>query len=309
MTRPVSTAMHKASLRADATLLFVAAIWGSGFIAQAIAAKTMGPLTFNCLRYLVGFALLALFLARPGRWRPSRPELIGGLFLGVVMTGAAFLQQRGVPETSAARAGFFTGLYVLLVPIVGLALGQRASLSHLAGAAVAALGLWMLSGDVSGGLNPGDPYIIGCAVLWAVHVALTGKLAPTADAMRLAAIQFVTVFLLSGVLALSLTGERAKFPTVADGLLPMLYSGILVIGVAFTLQIVGQRRSPPTHAAVIMSMEAVFAALFGLLLLHETLNTGELAGCALMLAGCLLGQLWPHKRTPAELAELKDPVR
>jgi drug/metabolite transporter (DMT)-like permease len=301
--------MNRASLRADGILLFVAAIWGSGFIAQAIAAKTMGPLTFNCLRYIVGFALLAVFLAKPGRWRPGRRELAGGLVLGVIMTGAAFLQQRGVPETTAARAGFFTGLYVLLVPIVGLALGQRAGASHIAGAAVAAVGLWLLSGDVSGGLNPGDPYIIACAALWAVHVALTGKLAPTADALRLAAVQFVTVFVLSGAIALALPGERARFPTVPDGLLPMLYSGVFVIGVAFTLQIVGQRRSPPTHAAVIMSMEAVFAAFFGLVLLGEGLNRGELLGCGLMLAGCLLGQLWPHKRTPAELAELRDPVR
>lgn len=301
--------MNKASLRADGTLLLVAAIWGSGFIAQSIAAKTMGPFTFNCLRYLVGFAMLALLLAKPGRWRPTRSELVGGLLLGAVMTAAAFLQQRGVPETTAARAGFFTGLYVLLVPVVGLALGQRAGLSHIAGAGVAAVGLWLLSGDVSGGLNPGDPYIIGCAVLWAVHVALTGKLAPSANALRLAAIQFGVVFLLSGALALALAEERAKFPTVADGLLPMLYSGVFVIGVAFTLQIVGQRSAPTTHAAVIMSMEAVFAAVFGLLLLGETLNTGEVAGCGLMLAGCLVSQLWPHKRTPAELAELRDPVR
>ena len=301
--------MNKAGLRADGILLLVATIWGSGFIAQAIAAKSMGPLTFNSLRYLVGFALLAVIALRPGRWKPTRGELIGGLVLGVVMAGAAFLQQHGIPGTTSARAGFFTGLYVLLVPIAGLALGQRAGLSHIAGAAVAAVGLWLLSGDVSGGLNPGDPYIIGCAVLWAVHVALTGKLAPKADALRLAAVQFAAVFLISGVVAICLPSERRMFPTVSHGVLPMLYSGVFVIGVAFTLQIVGQRHSPPTHAAVIMSMEAVSAAFFGLVILRETLNTGEVVGCGFMLAGCLLSQLWPHKRTPAELAELKDPVR
>lgn len=301
--------MNKAGLRADGILLLVAIIWGSGFIAQAIAAEHMGPLTFNSLRYLVGAALLALVIARPGRWRPTRTELFGGLILGAVMAGAAFLQQTGIPGTTAARAGFFTGLYVLLVPVVGLGLGQRAGMAHVAGAAVAAVGLWLLSGDISGGLNPGDPFIIACAVLWAVHVALTGKLAPSANPLRLAAVQFVTVFALSGLLALVLPGERAMFPSLSAGILPMLYSGVFVIGVAFTLQIVGQRHAPPTHAAVIMSLEAVSAAFFGLVILRETLNTGEIAGCGLMLAGCLVSQVWPHKRTPAEVVKLRDPVR
>lgn len=301
--------MNRASLRADGILLLVAAIWGSGFIAQSVAARSMGPLTFNSLRYFLGFGLLACVLAFMRKMQPTRGEVIGGVVLGAVMAGAAWMQQAGVEHTTAARAGFFTGLYVLLVPVAGLALGQRAGLSHVAGAVVAALGLWLLSGDVSGGLNKGDPLILGCAVLWAVHVALTGKLAPTADALRLAAVQFATVGVLSGALALGLDHERARFATAADALLPVLYSGVLVIAVAFTLQIVAQREAPPTHAAVLMSLEAVFAAVLGWLLLSERLNSGEMGGCGLMLAGCLLSQLWPHKRTPAERAKFKDPVR
>jgi len=297
------------SLRADAILLLVAAIWGSGFVAQQIAAESMGPWTFNALRYALGFVILGCVLATFDRWRPTRREVQGGLVLGAIMAIAAWLQQAGVPGTTTARAGFFTGLYVLLVPIAGLALGQRAGVSHIAGAVVAALGLWLLSGDLSGGLNKGDPLILGCAVLWAVHVALTSKLAPTADALRLAAVQFAVVAVVSGAVALLAPGERALFDTISKGIPALVYSGVLVIAVAFTLQIVGQRRAPPTHAAVLMSMEGVFAAVFGLLLLGEKLNGGELAGCGLMLAGCLLSQLWPHRRTPAEIAELKDPVR
>lgn len=301
--------MNRASLRADGTLLLVAAIWGSGFVAQQVASRSMGPWTFNSLRYLLGFGLLAALLLVKGRLRPRRAETIGGLVLGAIMAVAAWLQQAGVPDTTTARAGFFTGLYVLLVPIAGLAFGQRAGVSHIAGAVVAALGLWLLSGDISGGLNKGDPMILGCAVLWAVHVALTGKLAPGADALRLAAVQFAVVAVVSGAMALVLRQERAQFETVGQGLAPLAYSGVFAIAVAFTLQIVGQRRSPPTHAAVIMSMEAVFAAAFGWMLLSERLNAGEMAGCGLMLAGCVLSQLWPHKRTPAELVELSDPVR
>lgn len=299
--------MKRDSLRADLTLLLVAAIWGSGFVAQREASASMGPFTFNALRYLIGFVLVTGVLARLGRLRPSRQELIGGGVLGLLMTAAAWLQQAGVEHTTAARAGFFTGLYVLLVPLVGLALGQQARLVHLAGAALAAVGLWWLSGDVSGGIGRGDLLVMGCAVLWAVHVALTGKLAPTADAMRLAGVQFALVAVLSALLALAL--ERERFATAPDALLPTLYSGVFPIGVAFTLQIVGQRRSPPAHAAVLMSMEAVFAAIFGVALLREPLRASEITGCALMLAGCVLPSVWPHRRSRAELDALKDPAR
>ncbi|MDQ7013546.1 MAG: DMT family transporter [Planctomycetota bacterium] len=308
--------MHRSPLRADLILLLVAAIWGSGFIAQRVASRSMGPLTFNAIRYLVGFALLGVLLASLRRWKPNRTELIGGFWLGLVMAGAAWLQQHGIEFTTAARAGFFTGLYVLLVPVAGLLFGQRPRAAHVIGATVAVAGLWLLSrefgsdlpnGEPTGGLLPGDPYIIACAVLWAFHVALTGKLAPTADPLRLAAVQFAVVAVLSGVIALPL--EASRFVPESAGLLALCYSGVLVIAVAFTLQIVAQRDAPPTHAAVLMSLEAVFAAVLGILLLGERLTPIEYAGCGLMLAGMLLSQLLPHKRTQAEIAELTDPVR
>ncbi|MBK7405635.1 MAG: DMT family transporter [Phycisphaerales bacterium] len=299
--------MRRASLRADLTLLLVACIWGSGFVAQRHASAVMGAFTFNALRYTIGFALVAGLLTRARRLRPTREELIRGGVLGLIMTAAAWLQQAGVEHTTAARAGFFTGLYVLLVPLVGLTMGQRASLAHLFGAVLAALGLWRLSGDVSGGIGRGDLLVMGCAVLWAVHVALTGKLAPRADAMRLAGVQFALVAVCSAVLALVL--ERARFATAPQGLLPTLYSGVFPIGVAFTLQIVGQRHAPPAHAAVLMSMEAVFAAAFGVAMLGEHLRAAEMTGCALMFAGCVLPAVWPHRRARYEIDALKDPTR
>jgi len=299
--------MRRESLRADAILLLVAAIWGSGFVAQRAASRSIPPLTFNALRYLIGFALVGAALALAGRTRFTRAELLGGAVLAAVMTGAAWLQQAGVEHTTAARAGFFTGLYVLIVPLLGLAFAQRVGRGHVVGAAVAAAGLALLSGDLSGGLGRGDLLVIACAALWALHVVLTGRMAPRADAMRLAAVQFVLVGALSGALALLL--ERDRWGDVLAGAAPLLYSGIFSIGVAFTLQIVGQRSAPPTHAAVLMSTEAVFAAALGVALLGEALSAAEGAGCLLMLGGCLVSQLWPHKRTEDELAELRDPVR
>lgn len=299
--------MRRGSLRADGILLLVAAIWGAGFAAQRAAAPHIPPLTFNALRYFIAFGLVggALVLAR--RTRCTKAELGGGALLALVMTGAAWLQQEGVERTTAARAGFFTGLYVLVVPLIGLAFGQRVGRGHVVGAGIAASGLALLSGDLSGGLGTGDLLVIACAVLWAVHVALTGRFAPRADALRLAAVQFLIVGVLSGVTGAAL--ERARWETVPLGLLPLLYSGVFSIGVAFTLQIVGQRSAPPTHAAVLMSTEAVFAALFGVLLLGERLGAAEATGCSLMLVGCVVSQLWPHARTPLEQAELRDPVR
>lgn len=308
--------MHRKSLRADAILMLVAAIWGSGFIAQSVATESMGPATFNAVRYLVGFLLLCALLKFLRRARPTRQECTGGVWLGLVMTAAAWLQQHGIEDTTTARAGFFTGLYVLIVPLAGLLFAQRPRAAHIIGAVVAVVGLWVLTMDSPGtetgqpartGLRKGDPYIIACAVLWALHVALTGKLAPKADPLRLAAVQFVVVALCSAAVALPL--ETDRFTLTSDGVLALTYSSVLVIAVAFTLQIVAQRDAPPTHAAVLMSLEAVFAAVLGLLILGERLTTTETLGCGLMFAGMLLSQLLPHKRTPAEKTQLTDPVR
>lgn len=299
--------MRPAPLRADGILLLVAAIWGAGFVAQRAAAPHIPPLTFNALRYLIAFVLVGGLLVLLRRARCTRRELLGGAALAVVMTGAAWLQQAGVEHTTAARAGFFTGLYVLIVPAIGLMHGQRVGRGHLVGAVVAAAGLAMLSGDLSGGLRRGDPFVIACAVLWALHVVLTGRLAPRADALRLAAVQFLIVGVLSGVGGALLESDR--WASVAQGIGPLAYSGVFSIGIAFTLQIVAQRSAPPTHAAVLMSMEAVFAAALGVLMLNERLSGPEGVGCGLMLAGCLLSQLWPLAPRAAETIQLRDTVR
>lgn len=300
--------MRSPALKADGLLLLVAAIWGSGFVAQRAATEWMGPFTFNGARYALGCAILLPILAARRRLRPTRAELLGGLVLGVLMAAAAWSQQKGLETTTAARAAFLTGLYVLLVPPIGLALFKRPIVAaHLAGAALAAAGLWLLSGDLAGGFSLGDQLVLLCAGLWALHVVLTGELARSADALRLAAVQFAVVAATSGALALAL--ERETLASAAAGWLPVVYSGVFVIAIAFTLQIVAQREAPASHAAVLMSLEAAFGALFGVLLLGERLSAGEWTGCGLMLGGCIVSQLWPHKRSPAEAAGVTDPVR
>ncbi|MCA9303777.1 MAG: DMT family transporter [Phycisphaerales bacterium] len=293
------------AVRADMMLLLVAAIWGSGFVAQRTAMDHIGPFAFNTVRYAIGaIVLLPIILRKP---RMTRIQLAKGVLLGLVMAAAAGLQQLGMVDTTAPRAGFITGLYVLFVPLLALCFGQRTNTGHILGIILAALGMYLLAGDLSGTVGRGDLMIALCAVVWALHVVLVAWLVKSADPISLAFVQFVTVA------AVSLIVERTTETTALTGLQgaagAILFSGVLVVGVAFTLQIIAQKHAPPTHAAIIMSLEAVFGALFGWLLLRETLSSKELLGCALMFAGMILAQLWPHKRTKAEAAELIDPVR
>jgi len=302
--------MRPTTVKADLALLLVAGLWGAGFVAQKAANEVMGPFTFNAARYAVGAVLIAPLLFRASSKKGlNRRTLLAGALLGVVMFAAAGLQQVGLVTTTASRAGFLTGLYVLIVPVIGLFVGQRFVAGHVLGAVAAAGGLWLLSGDVSfaGGFVRGDWYVIGCAVMWAAHVVLVSVFASRADAFVLAVSQFVVVALLSGAVALA--AEAPTIGALAAGSLPLAYSGVCVLALAFTLQIVAQQRAPATHAAVLMSLEAVFGAVFGVLLLGESLSPSEVAGGGLMFAGMVVSQVWPHRRTPAERAELRDAVR
>lgn len=295
------------ALRADLMLLVVAAIWGSGFVAQRTAMDHIGPFAFNTARYAIGALVLLPFILR--RPKMTRLQIAKGLLLGLVMTAAAGLQQVGMVHTTAPRAGFITGLYVLFVPLIALCFGQRTNTGHILGIILAAFGMYLLAGDISlsNGVGRGDLLIALCAVIWALHVVLIAYLVKSADPLSLAFVQFVTVAIVS--LVIERATETTSLAGMQSALGAILFSGVLVVGVAFTLQIIAQKHAPPTHAAIIMSLEAVFGALFGWMLLSETLNQRELLGCALMFAGMILAQLWPHKRTKAEQAELIDPVR
>ncbi len=297
--------MKNTALRADAMLLLVALIWGSGFVAQRTAMDHIGPFAFNTARYLLGaLVLIPLLIKKPSM---TRTQIAMGVLLGVVMALAAGLQQVGMVHTTAPRAAFITGLYVLFVPLIGLFFKQRTTMGHLLGIALAAAGMYLLAGDLSGEVGHGDLLIALCAVTWALHVVLVAWLVRSADPISLAFVQFVTVAIVS--LIIERTTESTSAAGLEGALGAILFSGILVVGVAFTLQIIAQLHAPPTHAAILMSFEAVFGVLFGWLILREKLSAIELLGCALMLAGIILAQLWPHQRTRSEQTELIDPVR
>lgn len=289
------------TLTADLLLLLTALIWGCAFVAQRVGMEHMGPFTYNGVRFALGsLALAPLFLRleRGERGRTLRQPPLGltrgGLLLGLVLFAGATLQQQGLVSTSAGKAGFITGLYVVLVPMLGLFLGQRAGLFTWIGAALAAAGLYFLSVTADFSVQSGDLLVFIGAFFWAGHVLFIGWLTPgltAGQAVRLSSIQFAACAVLSLIAAFAL--EEVTLTGILDGAGPILYGGLLSVGVAYTLQVVAQRDANPAHAAIILNMETVFAALAGVLFLDEGMGLRALFGCGLMLTGMLLSQLKP----------------
>jgi drug/metabolite transporter (DMT)-like permease len=281
-------------IKADLALLVVAVVWGSAFSAQRVVAAHVGFFLFNGLRFLLGaLTLLPLVWGRwraPDRFESRRTEWRGGLLAGLLLASASALQQAGLRFTTAGKAGFITSLYVVLVPLF-LAVGWRQWPRPAAWAAslLAATGLFLLSAERSLALSLGDGLEVAGAALWALHLILIGRLANHADSLRLAWVQYVACGLLSTALGLGL--EAHTLPGLASAWWAVIYGGVLSVGLGFTLQVVGQKVAPAADAALILSLEAVFAALFGWLLLGEALSVRQVAGCALMLCGVVLAQL------------------
>ncbi|MEW5872793.1 MAG: DMT family transporter [Chloroflexota bacterium] len=280
-------------VRADLTLLLVAVIWGSAFVVQRLAALQVGVLLFNGLRFLLGALVLLPFAWRGAPSAPKKRKMnaLGVLLAGALLVGGAGFQQAGLQYTTAGNAGFITGLYVVLIPIF-LTLGwrERPRAAIWVAALLAVCGLFLLSTGGSLRLNPGDILELAGAVFWALHVILVGRMVQRMHVMRLAAGQYLACGVLSALAGLAF--EPVSFAALADGWWAIAYTGILSVGLGYTLQAVGQRVAPPADAAILLSMEAVFAALFGWLFLTELLTASQLLGCGLMFGGVLLAQLY-----------------
>ena len=293
-------------LTGDLILLIVALIWGSGFVAQRVAADHLSPLMYNGMRFLLGALVILPWTA--GRLRGfTRAEWLGGTLAGVLLFAASLFQQTGLQFTTAGKAGFITGLYVIIVPLLlAVVWRQWPRLSAWVAALLATGGLFMLSSPGRVTLAPGDGWIVACAVIWALHVILIGRLAPATDAPRLAVIQFTVCAILSLTLALAFSCDSVE-GLFASGW-AIIYSGVTSVGIGFSLQVVGQRNSPPIDAAVILSLESVSAAVFGWLLLGEKMTSLQILGCGLMLAGMLVAQFRPATSIPGETELIRKPV-
>lgn len=291
--------MNSRTIRANLFLLLTALIWGAAFVAQRMGMDHMGPLTFNGVRFALGALALLPLISSMDRRRttvaPPMSTLIrGGVLMGGALFLGAWLQQFGLCYTTAGKAGFITGLYVVFVPLIGIFLGHRYGIGTWAGAGLAIAGMYMLSVTESMTMDKGDALVLMSAFFWGVHVLLIGKLTgglAAVDAIKLAAVQFAFCSLIS------LTGaalfEHITLSGLWAGIIPLLYGGLMSVGVAYTLQVVAQRDARPAPAAIILSLEAVFAAVAGWMLLGEILTTQALIGCALMLGGMIWSQARP----------------
>lgn len=289
-------------MRGTIALLCGTSIWGLAFIAQSVGMDLIGPFTFQAIR--CGLAVAFLFLLTLvfdykigvskslSKWKNKRLWIAGGV-CGSALFIAASLQQVGLIYTDPGKAGFLTAMYIVLVPMLGIFVHRKPGLNAVFSVALALVGLYLLSFMGVAEINVGDLLLIGCALAFAVQILLIDNFAQDLDGLRLNCVQALVVALLS--LPWMLLKEEPNLGNILACWLPLGFAGILSMGVAYSLQIVGQRNLEPTTASLIMSLESVFAALGGWLILHNTMTGRELLGCGLVFAGVIVSQL-PMKK-------------
>lgn len=278
---------------ATAMMWLTAAIWGFAFVAQRKGMESIGPFAFNGIRFLMGgIALIPLMVylrkKHPRREKIKYKHLLHILPVGLVLFIASAFQQVGMIWTSAGKAGFITGLYVVLVPVFGIFLRQKIHNQLWIGAFFAAAGLYFLSVNESFQVNKGDLFVLVSAVFWAVHVQLVNHLLKSKEPLSISFIQFIT----SGVLSLIVMFifEKPEWTGMKNASLPLAYGGLISVGIAYTLQVVAQQYVEPAKASIILSFETVFAAIGGFLILSESFSARTITGIVLMFAGIIIVQ-------------------
>lgn len=294
--------------RNNLLLLMTAIIWGSAFIAQSKGADVIGPFTFNTVRYALAVVALLPVIYIFSRKRNSentvdqdipkangtKTLIIGGIATGIALFTASSLQQYAMAFTTAAKAGFITTLYVILVPIVGIFLKKKIRPIIWFCALLAVIGLYLLSikpGTFS--ISRGDFFVLLCALAFTGHILIIDYFSPKTDGVKLSCIQFAVVSIASFV-AMMMT-ETFVLSEVLDAIIPLLYTGVLSSSVGYTCQIIAQKKADPVISSLILSLESVFAAIFGALILHESMSGREITGCAIMFVAIVIAQL-PEKK-------------
>ena len=293
----------KNKLRGSICLITAVLIWGSAFIAQSVAMDSLGPFTFlffrNALAILFLIPLAFVFdlgkcSMKESARRWTDPKLWkAGIPCGLALFCAASFQQVGLVYTDAGKAGFITAMYIVVVPLLGFFVKRRPAKSALVSVVLAVAGLYLLSAVGVSRINKGDLLLMGCAVCYAFQIMGVELFGSDLDGIRLNCVQVFITFLLSAVFTFAT--ETFRMADVYAAMGAIAYAGILSTGIAFSLQIVGQKDLEPTAASIIMSMESVVAVICGALILRETMNTWEIAGCVLMFIALLISQL-PEKK-------------
>ena len=298
-------------LKNSLLLLLAAIIWGIAFVAQSVGMDYVGGFTFNAVRSLIGSAVLVpliLILERKNsdnsapaetnantisNIRKRKDLIIGGISCGICLCLASNFQQFGIKYTTVGKAGFITACYIVIVPIIGLFLGKKCSKFIWAAVAMALIGLYLLCITDGFSIGKGDLLVLVCAFLFSIHILVIDHFSPKADGVKLSCIQFLTCGILSGIPALLF--EHPEFSAICRAWMPILYAGIMSCGVAYTLQIIGQKNMNPTVASLILSLESCISVLAGWVLLGQQLSAKEILGCVIMFAAIILAQL-PQKQ-------------
>lgn len=290
-------------LKNSLLLLLTATIWGVAFVAQSVGMDYVGGFTFNMARSLIGSAVLLPVIWFMGRNSSKKAEetqgsgsrkdlLWGGLACGILMCLASNFQQFGIKYTTVGKAGFITACYIVLVPILGLFLKKKCSPFIWLAVAMSVAGLYLLCITDGFSIGKGDILVLICAVLFSFHILVIDYYSPKVDGVKLSCIQFLVCGILSGILALIF--EKPEMSAVLTAWQPILYAGVMSCGVAYTLQIIGQKNMNPTVASLILSLESCISVLAGWVILGQQLSTREIAGCVIMFAAIILAQL-PQK--------------
>lgn len=285
-------------------LILTAFIWGTAFVAQSVGMDYLGPFTFNGVRSFIGGAallpcifLLERFNERNSSAAPvkgSRKDLIaGGTLCGLLLFAASSLQQLGIQYTTAGKAGFITAFYIVIVPVLGIFLRKKTGIKVWTAVLIALTGLYFLCITETFTIGKGDVLLFFGALIFSVHILVIDYYSPRVEGVKMACIQFFVCGAASLVPMFAL--ETPKAADMAEGWLPLLYAGVLSCGVAYTLQIIGQKNVNPAIASLILSLESCFSVLAGWIILGETLSVRESVGCVLMFAAIILAQL-PDKK-------------
>ena len=294
--------MNKYTLRQSLILLLTATIWGVAFVAQSVGMEYVGPYTFNAVRTLIGGLVLLPCIILFKKIKPEEKAvekntkhlLIGGVSCGLFLFIASSLQQIGIQYTTVGKAGFITALYIVIVPLLGLFMRKPVNIKIWIGVILAVIGMYLLcmkQGENK--LQSGDVLILGCAITFSFHILIVDHFSPLVDGVKMSCIQLFTCSVLSGLFMLIF--ENPKIENILNAWIPILYAGALSCGVAYTLQIIGQKGLNSTIASLIMSLESVISLLAGWVILGQKLSARELLGCGIVFAAIILVQLPDRK--------------
>ena len=283
-------------------LLTTAIIWGVAFVAQSVGMEYIGPFTFNFVRNMIGGFVLIPCIWFLNKWKAKegvvenveqkqdkKTLLLGGICCGIALCLASNMQQIGIQYTTVGKAGFITALYIIIVPIMGIFLKKKCGIQIWISVVIALAGFYLLSVKEGFKLEAADTYLLCSAVLFSIHILVIDYFSPKVDGVKMSCIQFFTSGILSGIVML-LT-ETPRMTEILAAWMPILYAGVMSCGVAYTLQIIGQKGMNPTVASLILSLESVISVIAGWIILHETLSAKEMIGCVLMFAAIILVQL------------------